>query len=240
MRPLARVRASAPLTTLCAFALAAVITGCGSSGPRGNGIASKPATQILAAAKKATDTARSVHVAGTVVSEGLTLKLNLDMLQGEGAKGKVSEGAISFEVVRIGNTAYIRGSRAFYERFGGREAATLLKGKWLKAPATSGQFATLGALTDLRQLLDPVFAERARLSKGSITKVDGRQAIALEDVSHRNVLYVSTAGKPYPVEIEGSKSSTASGTITFSNWGAPVGLKAPAESIDITTLQQGT
>ncbi len=224
------------LRAICALAAAASITGCGSSGPPGNGIASKPALEILAAAKRATDAARSVHIAGTVASEGLTLNLNLDMLEGEGAKGKISEGAISFEVVRIGNTAYIKGSEAFDERFGGREAAKLLNGKWLKAPATSGQLATLGALTDLRQLLDPVFAQRTNLRKGSITKIDGRDAIALSDVARSTTLYISTTGRPYPVAIEGANGSAASGTVTFSEWGAQVKLKAPAPSVSIGNL----
>lgn len=226
--------------TLCTIAAAAAISGCGSSGPKGNGVAAKSPEQILSAAKKAADEASTVHVAGTVSAEGLSLELDLAMVQGEGAKGKVSEGGLSFELVRIGNTAYISGSPSFYERFGGAEAAKLLKGKWLKAPATSGQFATLGSLTDLRQLLDPVFAERANLKKGSITKLDGHEVIALNDARRGDTLYVATTGKPYPIEIKGGKGSTASGTVTFSSWDTTVKLKAPAESIDITKLQQGT
>lgn len=224
------------ITLLTLVAIAAAVAGCG-GGSSGNGVESKSAAQIVSAAQSAADKAHSVHVAGSVETAGASLNLDLQLVQGEGAKGKISEGGLSFELIRIGNTAYISGSASFYERFGGKEAAKLLKNKWLKAPVTSGQFATLGSLTDLRQLIDSALGEHGKLKKGSTTTIEGQKAIEVKDVTHGGSLYVATTGKPYPIQIKGG-GSKSSGTVTFDKWDEDVKLKAPSESIDITKLKQ--
>lgn len=218
---------------------AAAVAGCGGSGSSSNGVESKSASQIVSAAKSAAESAKSVHVAGSVTTTSASLKLDLTMVSGEGAKGKISEGGLSFELIRIGNTVYINGSSNFYEHFAGEEAAKLLKGKWLKAPANSGEFATLGSLTDPKQLIGSALAEHGKLEKGSVTTVNGQKAIAVKDTTHGGTLYVATEGKPYPVEIEGGGSSA--GKITFDSWSKSVSLSPPPSSdvIDIQKLKSG-
>lgn len=227
-------RLSTTLLTLAA--VSAAVAGCGGSSS-GNGVESKSAAEIVSAAKAAADKAQSVHVSGDVKTGGASLNLDLQLVEGEGAKGKISEGGLSFELIRIGDTAYISGSGSFYERFGGKEAAKLLKDKWLKAPATTGEFATLGSLTDLRQLIDSALGEHGKLKKGSTTTIDGQKVIEVKDVTHGGSLYVATTGKPYPIEIKGG-GAKSSGTVSFDKWDEEVKLKAPSESIDITKLKQ--
>lgn len=226
-------------TIISALAIVAVgVAGCGGSGS--NGIESKSTDQIISAARSAAESAKSVHVAGSVTTAGASLTLDLELDSSKGAKGKISEGGLSFELVRIGDTAYINGSPSFYEHFAGREAAKLLKGKWLKAPSNTGSLATLGSLTDTKQLIGSALAAAGkRLKKGSVSTVNGQKAIAVKDTTHGGTLYVATTGKPYPVQIEGGPSSA--GKVTFEDWNKPVTLSAPPaqDVIDITKLKSG-
>ncbi|MFI4972859.1 MAG: hypothetical protein ACHP7H_09280, partial [Hyphomicrobiales bacterium] len=74
------------LALLLTVALTAALTGCGSSG---NGVASKSASEILAASKAAADSATSVHVAGKSSQGPLSITLNLDMAS-NGGRGQIS------------------------------------------------------------------------------------------------------------------------------------------------------
>ncbi len=223
-------------TTLSAAILAAsAIAGCGGSST--NGVESKSPTEIVSAAQKAAEGAKSVRVAGLVSSAGTHLSLDLQIAQGKGAKGRISEGPLSFELIRIGGSVYIKGSASFYEHFAGGEAAKLLQGRWLQAPATSGEFATLGSLTDMHQLLGTVLGQRGSLAKGGTSTVQGKKVVAVKDTSKGGVLYVATTGKPYPIQI--SKSGSSGGKVTFEEWNAPVSIAAPANAIDIEKLKSG-
>jgi hypothetical protein len=216
--------------------LAAVLAGCGSSSSSsGNGIASKSPAEIVAGAKVAADSASSVHVSGSIVSSSSPITLNLELLAGKGGHGQISEGGLSFDLIQVGGTVYISGSPAFYSHFAGPAAAQLLQGKWLKAPASSGNFSTLGSLTNLSKLLDTALADHGTLTKGSTTTLDGAHVISITDVSHGGVLYVATTGKPYPLEI--TKGGASGGKITFDRWDAPVALAAPKGAIDLAQLE---
>jgi hypothetical protein len=224
------------LITLSAASLAmAALAGCGGSST--NGVESKSPTAIIAAARQAAEGAKSVRIAGSVSSGGTLLKLDLRIEQGVGAKGTISEGPLSFELVRVGSSVYIKGSAAFYEHFAGTEAAKLLQGKWLQAPADSGEFATLGSLTNMHQLLGTVLGEHGSLAKGGTSTVDGRKVVSVKDQSKGGVLYVATTGKPYPIQI--SKSGGSGGKVTFDQWNGPVSIAAPSNAINIAKLKAG-
>ena len=155
--------------------------------------------------------------------------------EGKGGRGQISEGGLSFNLILLDGTAYISGSPAFYSHFGGPAAAQLLEGKWLKAPASSGTFSSLGSLTDLDQLLSTALSDHGALAKGPTTTIDGQQVLSVTDASHGGTLYVATTGKPYPIEI--SKSGKTGGKISFGSWNAPVTLAAPKDAIDLSQLE---
>ncbi len=215
----------------------AALAGCGDSSSSGNGVSSKTPTEIVSAAKTAADSASSVHVTGSIVNAGSTIALDMELLKGTGGRGKLSQDGLSFELVEVGGSVYIKGSPAFYRHFAGGAAAQLLQGKWLKAPADSGSFATLGSLTDLRKLLDSTLASHGSLSKGATTKIEGQEAVGVKDLSRGGTLYVATTGKPYPLRI--AKSGSGGGAVTFSDWNAPVTVTAPAKAVDLSQLESG-
>jgi len=214
--------------------LAGLLAGCGSSSS-GNGIAAKSPTDIVAAAKVAADAASSVHVSGSIVSGGSPITLDLNLLAGKGGRGRLTENGLGFELIETGGTVYIKGSAAFYRHIGGTAAAQLLQGKWLKAPTTSKEFASISSLTNLRALIDTTLANHGTLAKGGTTTINGQKVLGVTDTGKGGTLYVAETGKPYPAEI--TKSGAGGGTIAFDRWNESVSLAAPANAIDIAQLQ---
>ncbi len=217
--------------------LAAVaLTGCGSSGSSDNGVSSQSADQILTSTKTAVQQAKSVHVSGSLASGGQTISLDLDILSGKGGSGHMSEGGLSFQLVAINNTVYIKGSPAFWQHFGGTAAAQLFQGKWLKAPAT-GDFASFAQLTNLPQLFSKITSSNTKLAKGGTTTVNGQKVVAVNNTAQGGTLYVATTGQPYPVQI--TESGSNGGKLTFDRWNESVSLSAPANAIDVSQFSKG-
>jgi hypothetical protein len=214
---------------------AGAIAACGSSSPSGNGVAAKSPSAILSSATTAIQGAKSVHVSGALSDGGQSIKLDLNILSGQGAKGSMSQNGLSFQLIASGKYVYINGSPAFWKKFGGVAAATLFQGKWLKAPANSSSFASLSSLTNLHSLAQALLTGHGTLSKGSTTTVNGQKVIAVTDSTKSSKLYVATTGKPYPIEI--AKTGSGSQHVDFDNYNAPVSLTPPAKSIDISQLQ---
>ena len=218
--------------------LVAALAGCGgssSSSSSGNGIADKSPAEILAATKVASDAATTVHVSGSIVSNGSPITLDMNLLAGKGGRGQLSESGLAFELIQVGQTVYIKGSAAFYKHIGGTAAAQLLEGKWLKAPASDADFASLSQLTDLRQLVDQTLANHGTLTKAGTSTVAGQKVVGVTDKTKGGTLYIAATGQPYPVEI--SKAGSGGGKINFDRWNKTVTLAAPANAIDVTQLQ---
>ncbi len=229
-------RLFAPALTL--LALGSLLAGCGSSSSSsGNGVKAKSPAQILEATKAAATKATSVHIDGTITSGGKPISLNMDLLAGKGGKGTIAQEGFTIQLIQTGGAVYINGSKAFYEHVGGSAAAQLLQGKWLKAPADSGELASLAELTNLSKLIDTALSDHGSLAKGSKATIEGQSAIGLNDTSKGGTLYVATTGEPYPLEI--TKAGKETGKVVLDRWNEPVTLTAPSNAIDISKLQKG-
>jgi hypothetical protein len=220
-----------------ALVLAAVLlVGCGGSSSKEakpNHEASKPASQVLADAKRAATSADSAHVSGSISSNGTPITLDLSTARGKGAKGSMSTNGLSFDLVRIGDTLYIRGSDEFYKHFAGAAVAQLLHGKWLKAPATNGRLRSLAPLTSIGALFAGISSRHGKLANDGKTTYKGASVVAIRDTSDNSKLYVAATGKPYPIAIVGGKKAE-SGTITFDDWNKSVSLSPPSDALDIS------
>lgn len=223
------------VVAICATLSVAVLAGCGGSKGNSNGVASKSADDIVAAAKAAADSATSVHAYGSGSDNGVPLVIDLHIVAGKGGKGSLSEHGLSFELIRIGPTAYIKGSSAFYKKFAGAAAAQLLQGKWLKASAMTGQLASLTPLTDLGKFFDTALANHGKLAKGGESTVHGVKVVAVNDTTKGGTLYVATTGKAYPIEV--TKTGVSGGTLNFDQWDQNVTLTAPPNAVDISKLK---
>jgi len=206
----------------------------GSSSPSTNGVESKSPGGIVTAATNAVASAKSVQVAGDVMSSGSRITLDLNLVNGKGGQGSMAQNGLSFQVLTVGNEVYINGTIAFWQKFAGNAAAQLLWGKWVKAPA-GGRLATLATLTDLQKLFNQLLSNHGQLAKGSITTVRGQPVIAVRDTTTDGTLYVATTGEPYPLEVV--KHGSDGGQIAFDRFNEPVTLTASSNAADISQLQ---
>jgi hypothetical protein len=226
-------------STLALVLTAALLAGCGSSGSsssttaKPNGEASKPADRVLADAEAAATNASSAHISGSITSSGTPITVDLSTARGKGGKGSMSTNGLKFDLVRIGDTVYVRGSDAFYKHFAGAAVAQLLHDKWLKGSATHGRLKSLAALTNLRTLFARINADPGKIVNDGKVTYKGRQAVALRSPGDGSKLYVAATGKPYPVAIVGNKKGR-SGAVTFDDWNKPVSLSAPSDALDIS------
>jgi hypothetical protein len=224
--PHEKIEAMRQAAIVASLAVAALLTGCGSSGPKSNGEASKSAKQIAADAQAAALGASTVHVSG---SAGAHLSVNLQLVAGKGGEGQITANGLTFQIVRIGKEAYFKGDATFWRHFGGGAAAALLQGKWLKEPAASGRLASLTPITDITRLFNAIFAKHGTLVVGKATSVSGHPVIAVVDKTQGGTLFVATTGKPYPLALR----KRGSGSITFDDWNAPVTLTPPSGAVPL-------
>jgi len=223
------------VSVLVVVLTAALLAGCGSSRQTAppNREASKSADQVFADAKAAATSASSAHVTGSLVSGGTRFTLDLSLARDKGAKGAVSVNGLAFDLVKIGDTIYIKGSDAFYRHFAGPAIAQLIHGKWVKASTTSERFRSFAPLASVSGLFSQISAHHGKLVNDGKTTYKGQSVVAIRDTSDNSRLYVAATGKPYPVAIVGGKKSQ-SGVIAFDDWNKPVPLSAPSGAIDIT------
>jgi hypothetical protein len=214
-------------------ATAAVLAGCGGGGSGSNDEASKSATAILADAKRAALAAGSARVTGTIHDAGQTIGLDLKITR-RGGGGTMTLQGSKLDIIRLGKSVYIRAPSSFYEKVGaGKAAGQLLNGRWLKAPASTPDFADLASLTDMNAFVAEALKPDGTVSKGGQTTIDGQKAIELKS-SKGGSLYVAATGKPYPIEFKGDGGS--SGTLKLSDWGSATAPTAPKNAIDIGAL----
>jgi hypothetical protein len=213
-------------------AVAVIAAGCG-GGSKTNGEASKPPEQVLKDAKQAALSAKAVHVSGSIVDAGQPLTLDLTIVTGKGGKGEMSESHLQFEIVRVGDRAYIKGSDAFLRKFAGNAAAQLLRGKWLQGSSTQGDLKALAPLTDISKLFNGALGTHGKLQNKGETTYKGQKAVAIVDTTQGGTLYVSATGTPYPIAIEGGKNK---GAVTFDNWNKTIDIVAPKGAIDMSKL----
>jgi hypothetical protein len=210
----------------------------GSGGAPSNGVSSKSAQQIFNTAITAAKAAKSVHVSGALKSGSKSVGLDLSIVQGTGASGTISEGAVSFKLISIGGSYYLQPSAGFLQKFvHSSAAASLFKGKWLKASSTNASFGSFGQLTSIKTLIGSLPHADGTLSKGSTSTLAGQPVIAV-DSSKGGTMYVATRGTPYPLQVS-KNSGGQSGKVTFSDYNKAFTITAPASSINIDQLTSG-
>jgi hypothetical protein len=219
-----------------------VLAGCGSTSSSGNGVASRTPAEILAASKSAAAGAATVHVAGSILSEGKPISLDMELVGSNGVgdnggRGRLTLGGLGIKLIAVDKAVYVKGNDAFYTHFAGAKAARLLHGKWLKGSAEHGPLASFAALADLDKVIDSTLQDHGPLSSAGTTTIDGKKAVGVSDAASDGTLYVATSGAPYPLEVVKSGSAAGAGKLVFDRWNKPVTLLPPANAIDVDQLQ---
>ena len=123
----------------------------------------------------------------------------MELVSGKGGKGRLTLEGLTINLIQVNGAVYINGSKAFYTHVAGAAAAQLLQGKWLKAPATGGNFASLASLTELDKLVNSTLAAHGKLVSAGTSTVNGQPAVGVSDATKGGTLYVATTGTAYPI-----------------------------------------
>ena len=220
---------------------ALVLTGCGGSGTKDNGVSSLSAKDVVSKSQAAAKDATSVHVKGTVVSEGQTVAIDMRLKKDVGAKGTVSVGNSPVEILRVGDAAYLKASKDFWTQVANATVGAKLADKYVKGSTNDATFKSFLSFTDLGSMFDSIFdTSSTGLQKVDGKTLGGRKTVGIKDPNPQSggILYVATTGKPYPLLIESESGSTDKGSITFDEWDQSLTLSEPPadQVIDISSL----
>ncbi len=221
--------------SLAILAFGAGLAGCGSSN---NGVASKSASEILAASRTAAKSASAVHVTSKAGVGRASLTLNASLAK-NGSHAQIAFLGVGFEAIRIGNTIYVKGNTVFDARLGSVLGVKIPPNTWLKGPAT-GTLAQAGAFTSIDSELPLLLSGRGTVTKGATTKINGQPAIELKQAQklYTGSLYVATTGLPYPILLR--KTGRETGQTTFTGWNDPVTVTPPTNATNISQLEHKT
>jgi hypothetical protein len=210
-----------------ALGVALAVAACG--GSSGNGITAKSPSAIVAAAGKAFAGVRSLHVSGTVHSSGRTIALNMSIVSGKGARGTVVLGGQTVQIVTVNQNLYLKAGASFWRHYAG-SLGSLLAGKWLAVPESSGSVASFSGLLDLNTLVGRLLqaAGSSGLHKAKQITIDGQGAIGVTK-GDGSVVYVATTGKPYPLELV----SRGGGAVYLRAYNQPVSLAVPSPVVKL-------
>lgn len=227
---------------MCALVVTGtVLTGCGSDDPDAgtNGVGKLPAEQIQTKTKAAAESADTVRLSGTVVTSGRTYKLDMQ-LKADGGTGSVTAEGATFRLLRIGEKLFLKADAGFWNHQDGEgddkgsdtAAADKLDGKFVKVPQGDPSYRKFSGFTDKDVLLSSLLTLHGDLATDGHHEQSGTRTIRITgDDGAGGTLDVSLEGKPYPLRLE---RAGGAGTLTFSGWGKPFELAAPAkdETVD--------
>jgi hypothetical protein len=243
LRYLVPVAAAAMLAAGCA----STSTTPGSAGPATaalapveNGVDKLAATEILAKAKAALAKAKSVHITGSSTGDGAELRLDLQLNGTAGGKGTIITGNNRIEVIRVGQTIYLKAEgEALTGLVGNAEAAKLLAGKYMKGSATDARLKDVASFTSLTEMATNFLDPTGKIAKGERKTIRGVPAIGLvDDSTDGGVMYIALQGEAYPLQLAPGPKTKEEGTLDFLDYGKPVQVTAPpaAQVVDLSKL----
>lgn len=204
------------------------------------------AQQIVTDASKSTGSAGSFHInldADTSQGRGTA---DLDV-EGSNLKGTVTGQGLQVRITHVDGQTYVFGAdlTALLLKTNPQAAAVVQAkafNKWILVPAEFWDSTGLSAITDMHKLTDCLQASSSGLSKKGTTNVLAVRVIEVDNQSSGK-LYVATSAPHYFTRIAlqgGDKcmadSNASSETIDLTKVGAKLGITAPADSVDLTTL----
>ena len=235
---------------LGALSLALLGTACGSSTGAGgsNALAHKTPQAVLASAVAAAKASGSFHYELTAKISSSSQSIIGDASTTEGRQ-TISEGTLKIEAELIGKTVYVEGNVGGLENQMGfsSTAASTYAGKWIAIASTDAPYASVtqavtlpSALTELEPTghltLTPA---TTRAGQAAIGVRGALPSSASSGVKGTIVLYVSTAHPTLALAFDGQATSSGtkeSDSGTFTNWGKPLDLTAPAGAVAFSSL----
>lgn len=242
-----RRHTGAAVTVAAALALGGALAGCssssssattttsgssGSTASTGSSTTGVDATALAASTVKAMEGLTSFRAAGTVLSSGERLTVDL-IVTPNSFKGTFTTSKGSFQIITIGSTVYMEGDQAGWAGMGmPASMAPLLAGKWITGLPASTTSGLTGAFST-KQIFGSLGTSGAMTNVGTIT-VNGQQAVGLKG-SDGSIGYVAATGTPYLLKAV-SPNNGAQGSLTFSEFGTAPAPTAPANPVDLNSL----
>ncbi|MEV4945193.1 hypothetical protein [Streptomyces sp. NPDC053755] len=241
--PTSRIR-RAVLPVAFGAGLTAVLAGCAADPDEGtNGVGKLSASAIEEKAQSAADTAKSVRLAGTLVSKGGTYKLNMRLKQ-DGASGSVTTKNSTFELLRVGEALYLKADAGFWEHEdkpsgtpsgsdgdadsdADSDAADKLDDMYVKVPQDDPSYKQLRGFTDMDLLLDGLIGLHGDVVKGDRDKIGGLRTVKVKggEDGEGGTLDVSLDGTPFPLQFA---RGGGAGVVVLSEWDKDFPLEEPA------------
>jgi hypothetical protein len=217
------VRARPLAFTASLGAAALLLTGCGSSPLEG-----KTGPQVADAAADALEAAGSVHVSGTMTTDGQPGEIDL-LLQGDDVLGTLTLQGTDLQLIGSGGALYMQAPTQFWASAGmPAEVLAMFDGRWVKVPADGlggvDEFSLTGFTTLLRTPTDGAIEDEVT-SDGDVVVV--RQ-------ENGSTLRVSDDDPAYPLEM--TNTGDSAGTVTFSRFGETQDIAPPVNPLDLDAL----
>ncbi|WP_030781018.1 hypothetical protein [Streptomyces sp. NRRL S-920] len=224
------------VAVVCAAAVIGV-TGCTSDSGDKDPFEGMSADKIAEKASKASKDAGSYRMKGQMKQKGEASDIEFAVAESGDCTGKMGSSKTGkAEFLSVGKFTYSKGDDKFWESKGGGSTAELLKGRWVKTPA-QGDKAVCNP--------DDMFSNKnlKKLKRKDDTEVDGTKAAVLtrKKGAETTTFYVAMEGKPYFLKVV-NKGADGPGTVTFSDYGKPVVVKAPPakDVVDPEKLSSGS
>jgi hypothetical protein len=206
-----------------------------SSATAGGGVAALGADEILGRAKAALVRAKSFRAKGTMVDDDQRTTIDVKV-SGPDFAGSMAFGGAEVELLAVGGKQYLRPNEQFLTMSAGAEQGKFLARaigrRWIAGAQSDQAFAEIFSVGSIEELIKPTGA----LSKGDEKEVGGVPAVGLKDAGDPgSVLYVATAGEPYPVRLAGKGGSA----LVFSDFGktfTDIAAPAAGQVVDLGKL----
>jgi hypothetical protein len=247
----------------------AAVAGCGGSGSssKPNGEETKGAQQIVTDVSNALAKVKSFHLAGSETDKDGLTTVSGDVAMPGRLHLALHNGDATVELVLVGNDAYIKANRAFWNKTpGAASLGALLADKWVRAPSGStpglGQFSALTDPSTIGYCF--VQSHHGSITKSGTDTVDGKKAVVLVDEGNApgatpGKLFVATTGDPLPLRAvqtgpqapggtpdarchetkDDVNSTTRFSDLRLSNYDEKIVIAAPAGAVDLRSLAGG-
>ncbi len=245
------------IIVVCALTLGAgVLAGCGGgssppASPTGTAastttapskLAGLTADQVLAKAKVAAESAKSVKVKGEIVQGTQSITIDLKLTGVARGTGVLSLGGGRIDITRIGNDLYFKADEKTLGSTvaqGDPALITKIAGRYIKATATTPGFDNFAGLLDLVEFEKGVLSPTGKISRVDGKAVGGVPTVGLKDAEAKEgggILYIADRGEPYPLQII---PTSGPGVVTMSEWDVPVTVTAPPadQVVDAKSLE---
>jgi type II secretory pathway pseudopilin PulG len=196
-----------------------------------NGVQNQSANDALTSTRVALRGAKSVHLTGTVKSDGQPIRLDLT-LAGNDSKGTLTINNNDVQLIKIDQSVYIKGDPDFLKTYakGNTAAVDALNGRWLKTATTSDfdNFSIDGFANELKG-----GSGGAKVNpKVTQSTLNGKKVVVISQTDG-STLTIANTGPAYPLAL--SSKGDSGGQVTFSDYNAPASITAPTDVLDLSS-----